>query len=254
MTVIDKNKLKSPPIELLKNKALFLDFDGTLVELAARPEDVIVEPAVYQMLSNLNMALDKRIALVSGRSVHILRTAFAIDPAIAVAGSHGNEIALSGEDAPKPSASLAPLIAELEAFAKPYEGLLVEPKSMGVGLHFRQAPDLEMLCKERAFALADKYSLKVQAGKMLFEIYSGNEDKGSAIKKLCAMQPFIDSAPIFIGDDKTDEHGFSAVAEMGGAGILVGPQRDTAALYRLDDVSSVHNWLSSALKAMNYKG
>lgn len=252
--MVNKHKLISPPIELLKNKALFLDFDGTLVELAARPEDVIVEPALYQMLNNLNLVLAKKLALVSGRSVHILRTAFDINPAITVAGSHGNEIALSGEAAPKPSASLAPLIAELEAFAKPYEGLLVEPKSMGVGLHFRQAPDLESLCKERAFALADKYSLKVQAGKMLFEIYSGNEDKGSAIKKLCAMQPFTNSAPIFIGDDKTDEYGFSAVAEMGGAGILVGPQRDTAALYRLDDVSSVHVWLSSALEDLNYKG
>lgn len=251
--MLNNDKLPHPPSNLLSGAALFLDFDGTLVELAPRPQDVIIPQNLSAILASLNILLNGRLAIVSGRSVQVLRHDFNMSD-IVIAGSHGNEIAMMDDMTSARSSTLDMVVTDLEEFSSHYDGLLIEPKTMGVGLHFRNAPDLEMICKDTADNLAKKYGLKVQAGKMLFEIYSGNEDKGSAIKKLCAMQPFIGSAPIFIGDDKTDEYGFSAVAEMGGAGILVGPQRDTAALYRLDDVSSVHVWLSSALEALNYKG
>lgn len=243
----DTDKLSPPPISLIDGAALFLDFDGTLVDLAPRPEDVIVPDSLFDMINDLNRLLKCRIAIVSGRSVQVLRQDFNMSE-IAIAGSHGNEISLVGNhDSVDRSEKLDQIIAELNVFASQHNGLLIEAKSMGVGLHFRGAPDLESICKVVAFALAEKYDLKVQAGKMLFEIYSGDEDKGSAIKKLCALQPFSGSKPIFIGDDKTDEHGFQAAAELGGTGILVGPDRSTAARYRLDDVPAVHAWLSAVI-------
>lgn len=262
----NNKKLETPPTNLLQDSALFLDFDGTLVELAARPEDVIVSSQVYDVLNDLLKILDQRLAIVSGRSVQVLRSDFAIKN-ITIAGSHGNEIAIAGERtcAPVKAPVKAPvealvskgvfgldhIIADLHKFAASHDGLLIEPKSMGVGLHFRQAPGLEKICKDKAHELAAKYNLKVQAGKMLYEIYGGDEDKGSAITKLCALRPFLSHKPIFIGDDKTDEHGFIAAAAMGGFGILVGPQRDSAAAYRLDDVPAVHAWLSAAIDAQN---
>lgn len=248
---MQKNKkFENPPTDLLRNNSLFLDFDGTLAEIAPRPEDVFVSPIIYSALNNLLEILDQRLAIVSGRSVQVLREDFGFNN-ITIAGSHGNEIALAGDQSPLPNAALDPLVEDLQQFAAKYDGLLIEPKSMGVGLHFRAAPDLEAACKDMAFKLAEQYALKVQAGKMLFEIYSGDEDKGSAITKLCALQPFLGSKPIFIGDDKTDEYGFTAVAALGGAGILVGPERDSAAIYRLDDVASVHAWLAAVIEAQN---
>lgn len=243
-------KLLLPPINLLQNSALFLDFDGTLVALAARPGDIIIPPTLNDLLQKLSQNLHHRIAIVSGRSVAVLRDDFNMKN-ITIAGSHGNEIAFADDATPPRSDALDTLIEELQSFAAQYDGLLVEPKSMGVGLHYRQAPGHEKLCQETAYAMAQKYDLKVQAGKMLFEIYSGNEDKGTAIAKLCAIAPFLNHRPIFIGDDKTDEHGFKAAMALGGAGILVGPPRLSDAIYRLDDVAAVHEWL---LAAINDKG
>lgn len=247
--MLDNNNLPNPPNDLLIGAALFLDFDGTLVELAPRPQDVIIPQNLTATLASLDARLTNRLAIVSGRSVDVLRHDFNIVD-IAIAGSHGNEIAMKGDAAPTRSAQLGMLVSDLEEFASHHDGILIEPKTMGVGLHFRSAPDLEMICKATAHQLAEKYDLQVQAGKMLFEIYSGSEDKGSAIRKICAMEPFSGAKPIFIGDDKTDEHGFKAATELGGAGILVGPNRDTLARYRLNDVSAVHRWLSNAIKTL----
>jgi trehalose 6-phosphate phosphatase len=61
------------------------------------------------------------------------------------------------------------------------------------------------------------------------------------------LQPdFAGARPLFVGDDLTDEDAFQAAAELGGGGILVGPERETAARWRLDDVSAVSAWLGEA--------
>lgn len=246
-----QTQLDMPPHDLLAGAALFLDFDGTLVEIADRPEDVHVPAGLKELLDRLRHATGQRLAIVSGRSVAVLRSDFGMKD-VAIAGSHGNEISLgAGDDDNSRPEAVAHAIAEIEKFAGAHKGLLAEPKTMGVGLHFRLAPDMEAICGEKAREVADKYGLNIQAGKMLFEIYSGNGDKGSAIRKLGAMSPFDSGRPVFIGDDKTDENGFAAVRELGGTGILVGPARGTHAHYRLADVAAVHEWLeAAALRAM----
>ena len=50
--------------------------------------------------------------------------------------------------------------------------------------------------------------------------------------------------PVFVGDDITDETGFEAACALGGAGILVGPMRLTAAAYRLADPAATRRWLA----------
>ena len=83
---------------------------------------------------------------------------------------------------------------------------------------------------------------------MVFEVRVPG-DKGAAIARILDDAPFAGARPVFLGDDLTDEPGFAAVAERGGAGILVGPPRDTAATYRLDDVGEVLDWLRQAVEA-----
>ena len=60
-----------------------------------------------------------------------------------------------------------------------------------------------------------------------------------------AEPPFRGAEPVFVGDDLTDESAFAAARELGGYGVLVGPQRETAASFRLNDVASVLGWLEA---------
>ena len=79
----------------------------------------------------------------------------------------------------------------------------------------------------------------------MLELKTPGADKGSAITAFMAEAPFRGAVPVMLGDDLTDEHGFRAAAALGGFGVLVGPSRDTAARYRLDDVDSVMTWLEA---------
>ena len=83
---------------------------------------------------------------------------------------------------------------------------------------------------------------------MVFEIRVAG-DKGVAIARFLENAPFAGARPVFLGDDLTDEAGFAAAAARGGAGILVGPRRDTAATYGLRDVADVLAWLDEAAVA-----
>jgi trehalose 6-phosphate phosphatase len=237
--------LGQPPHALLDGAFLFLDFDGTLVELAARPDEVIVEPRLHRLLNNLRDALDGRVAIVSGCSVATLRGALGLADFL-LSGSHGLEIARPGKE---PEAPVRPphidhAERELIRFAAGKPGLLVEEKTLGVALHFRQAPEREAECLSICAALAKETGLYLQHGKMLFELRPGNGGKGTAVERLLAETELAGGRPIFIGDDITDEEGFIAAARHQGSGILVGPPRATAARFRLESVEAAHRWLS----------
>jgi trehalose 6-phosphate phosphatase len=133
--------------------------------------------------------------------------------------------------------------AAFHAFAEDKPGLLVERKSISVGLHFRGAPQWGAKAGELASELAEKLDLALQPGKMLFELRPGGADKGSAVHILMARQPMAGGRPVFIGDDVTDEEGFAAAARLGGAGILVGPPRETLAAFSLEQVAAVRHYL-----------
>ena len=94
--------------------------------------------------------------------------------------------------------------------------------------------------------LAGKTGLAVQQGKMVVELRPRGADKGDAVRAFMAAPDFAGARPLFVGDDRTDEDAFRVAAELGGAGILVGPDRDTAAKWRLDDVAAVSAWLAEA--------
>jgi len=78
---------------------------------------------------------------------------------------------------------------------------------------------------------------------MVLELKTPGTDKGAALSAFMAEAPFIGAVPIMVGDDLTDEHGFEAAEALGGFGVLVGPERSTAARYRLEDVAAVLDWL-----------
>jgi len=239
--------LNSPPPLEPEGSALFLDFDGTLVELAETPGAIRVSPELTPMLERLRQRLGGRLAIVSGRSLADLERHLPA-PGIAFSGSHGLELRLGGGAALPLSApiGLDDVRDRVAAFAGPVDGLIVEEKPAGIALHYRGAPDEGDRALAFMTALAKQRGFAVQCGAMVVELLPNGATKGDALKAFMTEPPFAGARPWFVGDDLTDEHAFAAADALDGAGILVGPPRETAARYRLDSVGAVADWLDGA--------
>lgn len=238
-----------PPPSLLEGAALFLDFDGTLVELAETPDAIRVPPALPGLLRRLCSRLEGRLAIISGRAIADLERHLDCS-GVAISGSHGLELRLSdGVRIPLAAPiDLAGLREKIERFAAQAAGLLVEAKPSSIALHYRQAPGEAERAERFMSALAQKSGLALQPGKMVIEIRPSGADKGDAVRALMAEPEFGGARPVVVGDDMTDEDAFEAAAAMGGTGILVGPLRASAAAFRLPDVAAVERWLNEAAR------
>lgn len=247
MQSLDTRILPPPPDDLLDGASLFLDFDGTLVELQGRPDEVAVSRELSALMRRLGAKMPGRIAVVSGRSVAQINGLFGA-PAFAVSGSHGLERVWPDgrRQAPDPPDGIEEVRSAMRRLRDDYPLLIVEEKPFGTALHYRQAPEAEAASQALAARLAKETGLHLQTGKMMVELRLGGADKGVAIRALLAEPEMAGTRPVFIGDDDTDEPGFVAAADLGGAGILVGPGRETAAGYRLPDVQATLAWLTAA--------
>lgn len=245
----DPQALAYPPFALLDFASLFIDFDGTLVDVADQPDAVVVDDALDALLADLARRHGNRIALVSGRSIAQLDGFIGpLAHIIALFGSHGSEYRWNGNAAhPIRPASLDQVEHQMRHAAAAVPGAIVEPKSYGVALHYRLAPQYESGARALATKLAERFGLAVQQGKMMVEVRVAGSDKGVAVRTLMRRPEMAGTRPVFIGDDLTDEAGFAAAAALGGTGILVGQPRATAAGYGLPDPAAVRRWLAGAV-------
>ncbi len=234
--------------------ALFLDVDGTLVEIAAAPDAVRVPPELVALLDRLERGLGGALALVSGRTIETLDMLFS-PLCLASAGNHGLERRpVDGRlFRPAMSPAIVPARAAMAAFAGAHDGVILEDKHLSVALHFRAAPEagvgaralVEGLCAD------SEGGLFVQHGKMMVELRPPDGDKGNAITEFMGEAPFAGRLPVFVGDDVTDERGFMVINAMGGHSIRVGANGRSSARHLLNDVSSLRSWLESAAAAMD---
>ena len=236
-----------PPVTLLRDAALFLDFDGTLVELAARPEAVAVDARLASLLERLMKTLSGRVAIISGRPVDGIVGLFGPLP-LTIAGSHGLEVHWHDgtNTLPERPGALDRILSDMKHFATATSGLLVEEKPFGAALHYRAAPEMHEAAHALAVGLADETGLHVQTGKMMVELRLGGADKGSALRRVMERAPMAGFRPVFLGDDDTDEPAMAAAEALGGAGVLVGAERPSSATYRLPDVAATLAWLETA--------
>lgn len=251
MTVVELSTgLERPPARLdLEGVALFLDLDGTLAPIAARPEDVRPDPRRTTLLERLNDRLEGRLAVVSGRPLgeidHILEGR--VTPVAAVHGLiRRDATGAIGQAAAHPG--LANVRDRLRAFAGQDPGLLIEDKGLSLTLHYRLAARFGLAVRDLAEKIAAETGLTYQPGDMVAELRTPGASKGDAIRAFMTEQPFAGAMPVFLGDDLTDEHGFFAVRALGGYGILVGPERRTTARYRMANVDAALAWLEEAAR------
>lgn len=241
----DKNLLPPPN----RDWALFLDLDGTLIDLAPTPRAVTVPIELPALLTRLWLAFDGALAIISGRAVGdidlLLRPL-----TLAAAGQHGAQIRLPGGTIEHfgSAEALADLLPRIDAYVAARPGLLVENKGRTIALHYRLASrhedELERFVVDLVTERADR--LEAIRGHCVFEIRLRGLDKGSAIRRLMGVEPFSGRTPVFIGDDRTDEDGFVAVIHLDGIAVRVGPRdpSQTTATWQIADPAAVRSWLT----------
>jgi trehalose 6-phosphate phosphatase len=228
------------------NWALFLDVDGTLLEFADAPDEVVANTDLRHTLGDVKASIGGALALVSGRSLEDLDAIFA-PLRLAATGLHGYERRDARGDVhrePVEGKVLRWVRDEMQRFAKEHPGALVEDKGLAVALHFRRAPHILAQAEALIEKIGDELpvSFRVQTGKMVFEVKPSGRSKGTAIAAFMDEPPFRKRIPVFIGDDDTDEDGFRWVNEHGGITAKVGAGA-SAARFRLDGVDAVSRWL-----------
>lgn len=204
--------------------ALFLDIDGTLIDLADTPDGIVVPPDLPENLHHLSTKLNGALALVTGRALAYADRLF-VPYTFPIAGLHGSERrGPSGEISRfTPSAAFEELKAALAREAKQWPGVLVEDKGAAIAAHYRQAPDQ----RETVEAAMPRYldmagpDFTLQRGKMVAEIRPAQASKGHALKAFLDETPFNGRKPIAIGDDVTDEAMFRTANRLGGHSIRI---------------------------------
>jgi trehalose 6-phosphate phosphatase len=227
--------------------ALFLDVDGTLIELAETPHAVVVPLSLKTLLNELSIRLDGALALVSGRSVADLDVLFTPFQFIA-SGVHGCERRDPTGCMVRPqidASQLASAHAELVEWMRAYPALLLENKSYALAVHYRRAPELESMVRAHLVPLLNRTGGKFELhrGKFVFEIRPSGFSKRNAVHAFMQAPPFAGRVPVFIGDDVTDEDGFAMVNALNGISIRVGDDGPTQAKHRLANVDEAIQWL-----------
>jgi len=245
MTRADPARLPPPPA--LRDAALFLDVDGTLVDFAPTPDAVAVAPGLADRIERLR-AKHGAVAFVSGRPIAQIDSLF-VPLRLPAAGIHGLERRRADGTMLRtdPSGTLAGLKAPLAGLAETHEGVLLEDKGLTLAVHYRLAPDRGPFVREAVAALVAPLDaeLRVLDGNMVVEIKPRSADKGKAVAAFMTETPFAGRTAFYFGDDVTDEDAFAAVNALDGVSVLVGPPRPTAARWRLDSVAAVHDWIAA---------
>lgn len=241
---------KGMPPALARGMALFLDVDGTLLDIAATPDGVAVPEGLVDTLNDLHVALDGAVALVSGRRRAELRALFR-GSALVIVAEHGAAatVPLPAIDGARGGRVPPALVAALRRFAGHHPETLLELKGHGAALHVRRAPSAATDARRLADSLAETYRGRVRLlrGKAVFEFVAAGVSKGRAIEALLRLPEFRGRMPYVIGDDVTDEDGFAVANRLGGVSLRVGSSdlrmAASTARYTIKGPRQLRKWL-----------
>jgi len=241
----------APPPSL--DWCLFLDVDGTLVDLTATPFDSHANPELKPILREVSERLGGALALVSGRSIEYLDALFA-PLRLPCAGLHGVERRKATgvmQGATFRDSRLDAARASLAEFVRTHAGTLLEDKGRTIALHYRLAPQFDAAALDRVTAVAATLGNEyhVQSGSMMLEIKPRGFNKGGAVRAFLAEAPFSGRTPVYVGDDLTDLDGFTAVDEHHGLSIAVGDR--VQARFQLPDPAAVLEWLRAIARQID---
>ncbi|HKY90492.1 MAG TPA: trehalose-phosphatase, partial [Nevskiaceae bacterium] len=214
--------LPEPPL-LDQGHALLLDFDGTLVGIAPRPDAVRVDPRLPALLQALQARLGGAFAIITGRLLQDVDQRLAPLRFLG-AGLHGAQLRLDPADpanVPRDE-QMAWIARDLAMRLRDHVNVLIEDKGRSIAVHFRQAPEAEAACRAAvAQAIEGIPTLEMIEGHCLFEARRRGASKEHAVDTLCEHPWFSGRMPVVLGDDRTDEDAFRAADRRGGIGVRV---------------------------------
>lgn len=237
----------SPESIDVASTALFLDIDGTLLDLAPTPGSVVIPPKLVALLRTALVIFDGAVAINTGRCISDADEL--LSPLkLVTAGVHGCELRSQYQGTIVPeSGDIDPyLLSALNLIADLIPGVLIEPKGPGIAVHYRLVPlrrnDVE--ARVRALIADHSRTLIVSCGRMVLEILPRHRSKGTAIEALLALTPFSGRKPLVIGDDVGDEPAFAVAARYGGIALKVAGERFSQESADFDGPVAVRNWLA----------
>lgn len=203
--------------------ALFLDLDGTLLDIAPTPDAVVVPDDLVEDLAAASKALGGALAIVSGRSLDNID--FLLMPLrLPVGAEHGAIVRLPNGAYDEVELKVPEdWTIALRHLADKCPGVLAEVKRHNVVAHYRNAPSHEEEVRRVVSGLVakDPSNFELLEAKMACEIRPRKVTKAHAVYSLMNVEPFSGRIPVFVGDDATDEDGFEAVIELGGIALDV---------------------------------
>jgi trehalose 6-phosphate phosphatase len=241
----------APPLHRIADHcAVFLDFDGTLMNLERRPNQVKVDGCLLYLLDDLYVATAGATALISGRSLDDMDALLAPLrlPLAGINGAQRRRADGAVEKCAIPSTLVWQTRMSLRMRRRRYEGLFIEDKGSAFAVHYRGAAALSLTrlrADLEALASASRGFFEVASGRDVLELRPRACEKGAALESFMNEAPFAGRFPIFIGDDQTDQAAFDAVARVNGMGIAVGS--GVMAPWWLPDPAGVRAWLRTCL-------
>jgi len=238
------------PTEISSNPkrwALFLDVDGTILDVAATPGEVVVAPDLIESLRRVEALLFGALALVSGRTIAVLDKLFA-PLSLPAAGEHGAELRpVPGQPVVRCTAHPfdPALRTTLRMLVAEHPALLLEEKPASAVVHYRRAPEMGPAIERRLRALlavADP-DLDVFCRQNVLGHPAGNLHQGTALRHLMGIDRFSGRTPIYVGDDVTDEDGFAEAERQGGKALVVAGEYRTPRPIAFLAPENVRGWL-----------
>jgi trehalose 6-phosphate phosphatase len=230
--------------------ALFIDIDGTLLDMAPTPDAVRVPQGLVNTLTELAATFNGAVALITGRRVADADRFFA-PLKLSASGVHGTEA--RGADGitrmlaePVP-ADLTRAVCDV-ACALP--GILVEEKGAGLAVHYRNAPEaranLELQLRQLIMGW-DRFTLR--RGRKVLDVVPKAHSKGTGLAWLMQLPAFNGRRPVMIGDDHGDEPALEAAENLGGIGLKVAGEHFSRQGADFANPARVRAWLAHLCRA-----
>ena len=235
----------------LPSTAVLLDVDGTILDLAPTPLEVVVPPDLTIALERLSKRVGGALAFVSGRPLAELDLFFQPLRLPSIAG-HGAELRLADGSVTRAKTFLDPqLKADIASIGDDKPGVVIEDKGYSIAVHYRLVPHVGHEVRDEVAAICARYPstrLEILPGKSVVEIKQPSFNKGTAVRELMQHAPFQGRRPIFIGDDVTDEAAFEVLPEFNGVGFSVGREvQGIAGMF--ETPSDVRRWIAEMVRA-----
>jgi trehalose 6-phosphate phosphatase len=230
------------------NCAIFLDLDGTLIDIADTPDGVVVPTELVPLLTRLFVGLHGAIAIITGRPVSDVDR-FLAPLRLVVAGVHGAELRTlpDGElhlTAGPLDSSIVDAVQELGGIA---QGVIIEPKVCSIAVHYRRAPRAKARIEAalRRIVECRPGHLVLCPGRRVIEVVPKHISKGAALDALLRLPEFRGRRPVMIGDDVSDQSAFAAAIRLRGRGLRVAGEHFGSEACDFDGPAHVRVWLSA---------